>query len=477
MNNSIVYRFLGVACLTFAFAACKTPAILTKTENKTVPVSYTGSQDSTNTATLTWREYFTDPNLISLIETALDNNQELNITMQEIAISQNEIMARQGEYKPFVNLRGGAGVEKAARYTNIGSSEATTDIKPGRETPEPLPDFVIGAYARWEVDIWHKLRNAKKAAATRYLATVEGRNFMVTNLIAEIAGSYYELLALDSQLAIVRSNIEIQTNALAIVKLQKESTRVTELAVQRFQAQLLNTQSLQYNIRQQITVTENRINFLLGRYPQPIQRDTRNFENLLPQAIQAGLPSQLLGNRPDVKQAELELAAAKIDVQVAKANFYPSLGLSASLGLQAFNPIYLAKMPESLVSSLVGDMVGPLVNKNAIKATYYNANAQQIQAVYNYERTLLNAYIEVVNQLSNINNLENSYSLKAREVQALNQSITIANNLFRSARADYVEVLLTQRDALESRFDLIDTKMQQMHATVNIYRALGGGWN
>ena len=477
MDTKIIYRFLGVACLTFAFAACKTPVILTKTENKIVPASYIGSQDTTNAATLTWREYFTDPNLISLIETALDNNQELNITMQEIAISQNEIMARQGEYKPFVNLRGGAGVEKAARYTNIGSSEATTDIKPGRETPEPLPDFVIGAYARWEVDIWHKLRNAKKAAATRYLATVEGRNFLVTNLVAEIASSYYELLALDSQLAIVRSNIEIQTNALAIVKLQKESTRVTELAVQRFQAQLLNTQSLQYTIRQQITVTENRINFLLGRYPQPILRDTGNFENLLPKAIQAGIPSQLLENRPDVKQAELELAAAKIDVQVAKANFYPSLGLSASLGLQAFNPIYMARMPESLLSSLVGDMVGPLVNKNAIKVTYYNANAQQIQAVYYYERTLLNAYIEVVNQLSNINNLENSYSLKAKEVQALTQSITIANNLFRSARADYVEVLLTQRDALESRFDLIETKMQQMHASVNIYRALGGGWN
>lgn len=477
MDTKIIYRFLGVACLTFAFAACKTPVILTKTENKTVPASYIGSQDTTNAATLTWREYFTDPNLISLIETALDNNQELNITMQEIAISQNEIMARQGEYKPFVNLRGGAGVEKAARYTNIGSSEATTDIKPGRETPEPLPDFVIGAYARWEVDIWHKLRNAKKAAATRYLATVEGRNFLVTNLVAEIASSYYELLALDSQLAIVRSNIEIQTNALAIVKLQKESTRVTELAVQRFQAQLLNTQSLQYTIRQQITVTENRINFLLGRYPQPILRDTGNFENLLPKAIQAGIPSQLLENRPDVKQAELELAAAKIDVQVAKANFYPSLGLSASLGLQAFNPIYMARMPESLLSSLVGDMVGPLVNKNAIKVTYYNANAQQIQAVYYYERTLLNAYIEVVNQLSNINNLENSYSLKAKEVQALTQSITIANNLFRSARADYVEVLLTQRDALESRFDLIETKMQQMQASVNIYRALGGGWN
>jgi outer membrane protein, multidrug efflux system len=122
-------------------------------------------------------------------------------------------------------------------------------------------------------------------------------------------------------------------------------------------------------------------------------------------------------------------------------------------------------------------LAGPLINKNAITATYYNANAKQIQAIYNYGKTVLNAYIEVANQLSNISNLGKSYDLKASDVQALNQSITISNNLFRSVRADYMEVLLTQRDALESRFDLIETKMQQMNATVNIYRALGGGWN
>ena len=181
-------------------------------------------------------------------------------------------------------------------------------------------------------------------------------------------------------------------------------------------------------------------------------------------------------NRPDIRQAELELSAAKIDVQVAKANFYPSLGLSADVGLRAFNPIYLGSLPESLIASLVGDLAGPLINKNAIKATYYTANARQIQAIYTYERTVLNAYIEVKNQLSNIGNLQNTYDLKAREVQALNQSITIANSLFSSARADYMEVLLTQRDALETRFDLIETKMQQMNAVVNVYRALGGGW-
>jgi NodT family efflux transporter outer membrane factor (OMF) lipoprotein len=300
---------------------------------------------------------------------------------------------------------------------------------------------------------------------------------MVTNLIAEIANSYYELLALDNQLSIVKKNIEIQNNALEIVKLQKESTRVTELAVRKFEAEVYNTRSLQYDIQQKITETENRINFLVGRYPQHIQRNYQAFSNLVPDTIHAGIPSQLLANRPDIKQAELDLEAARLDVKVARARFYPSLGISASLGYQAFNPSYLLTTPESLIYSLAGDLTAPLINKNAIKATYYSANAKQVQAVYNYERAILNAYIEVANQLSKISNLEKSYDLKSKQVQTLTESITISNDLFKSSRADYMEVLMTQRDALESKFELIETKKEQMNALVNIYRALGGGWN
>jgi outer membrane protein, multidrug efflux system len=477
MPERILYKWVGITCLAFAVAACKIPAVIQKKENRTLPVSYNQSQDSTNTARIKWKAFFTDPYLTVLIDSALKNNQELNITLQEIEIARNEIRARKGEYLPFVGLRAGVGVDKVGRYTNIGASEATTDIAPERETPEFLPNFMIGAFARWEVDIWHRLRNAKKAAVSRYLSSVEGKNFTITNLVAEIAVSYYELLSLDNQLAIVEQNIKIQTNALEIVKLQKEATRVTELAVRRFEAQVLNTRSLQYNIQQRIVETSNRINFLAGRYPQPIPRNSDAFAKLVPASMNAGIPAQLLEHRPDIKQAELGLVAARLDVKVAKANFYPSLGITAGIGLQAFNPNFLLKTPESMIFSLAGDVMAPLINRNSIKAIYFTANARQIQAVYQYERTLLNAHIEVTNQLSNINNLANSYDLKTQEVQALTQSITISNNLFRSARADYMEVLLTQRDALESRFDLIEIKMQQMHATVNLYRALGGGWN
>lgn len=191
----------------------------------------------------------------------------------------------------------------------------------------------------------------------------------------------------------------------------------------------------------------------------------------------AGVPSQLLENRPDIKQAELKLGAAKLDISIAKANFYPSLGLSAAFGFRSYSPLYLASIPQALVASLAGDLAGPLINKNAITATYKNANAKQIQAVYNYERTMLNAYIEVANQLSNIDNLEKNYAMKNNQVQALTQSTDISIKLFKSARADYMEVLLTQRDVLESKMELIETRMRQMNALVNTYRALGGGWN
>jgi NodT family efflux transporter outer membrane factor (OMF) lipoprotein len=473
-----IYQGLSAAFLALAVGACKTPTLVQKNENRTVPSSYVNAsgQDSTNSARTRWREFFTDPNLVALIDTALQHNQELNITRQEIEIASQEVRARRGEYLPSVGLGIGAGVEKAGRYTLQGATEENVEIKPARRTPDPLTDFQVAAVASWEVDIWHKLRTAKKAAVNRYLASVEGKNFMVTNLIAEIANSYYELLALDNQLAIVKQNIGIQTNALELVRLQKESARTTELAVRRFEAQVHNTQAIQYNIQQRIIETENRINFLVGRYPRPIVRDDASFNDLVPKAIQSGLPAQLLQNRPDIRQAEQNLTAAKLDVRVARANFYPALHLSAAVGTAAFNPALLTTLPESMLLSLAGDLAAPLINKNGIKALYYSANARQTQAVYNYERTVLNAYMEVNNQLANISNLEKSYSEKAKEVAALNQSVTISNSLFRSARAEYTEVLFTQRDALESKFDLVETKMQQLNATVNVYRALGGGW-
>ncbi len=475
MNNKIKQIVIGVSlCLTVL--SCGVPKIATLADKKSVPESFDKSKDTINTSNIKWNTFFKDKNLVNLIDVALSQNQELLITLQEIEIAKNDIRMRKGKLLPSIGISAGAGVEKVGRFTSQGAGDATTEIMPGEEFPDPLGDFKIAAVAHWEVDIWKKLRNSKKAAISRYLATVEGKNFVITNLIGEVASSYYELLALDNQLEIVKQNIELQSNALEIVKIQKEAAKATELGVQKFQAEVYDSKSKEFEILQAIKETENRINFLLGRFPQEIIRDKSNFLALAPNVVSTGIPSQLLANRPDIKQAEQELDAAKLDIKVARAEFYPSLDISAAIGLNAFKPSYLTHLPESMLYNLIGDIAAPLINKNAIKAEFLSANARQIQALYNYERVILNAYLEVSNQVSKISNLDKNYNLKLQRVNALQKSIDASNDLFKSARVDYFEVLMTQRDALESKLELVETKKDQLNAMVAVYRNLGGGW-
>lgn len=445
---------------------------------KNMPNQYTlvNNQDTLNTGTLNWKAFFNDDYLIALIDTALKNNQELNIVLQEIAISNNDIQEKKGEYLPFLHLKTGGGIEKEGRFTRYGAVDEQLSIKDGKAFPDPFSDVLLGLQANWEIDVWKKLRNAKKSAVLNYLATVEGKNFMLTNLIAEISESYYELMAFDNLLEIINQNIEIQKDALHVVRQQKQAAKVTQLAVNRFEAQLLNTTNLQFEIKKRIVETENKINFLTARYPSPIKRASVDFTNINIESIKAGIPSQLLVTRPDVRQAEYKLEAAKLDVKVARANFFPSIGITANAGFQSFNPAFLLN-PESIMYNLAGDLLAPLVNRNAIKAAYKTANSEQIQAVYEYEKSILNAYIDVVNQLNKLENYSQSFNTKKEEVVILKQSINIANSLFYAARADYAEVLFTQREALEAKIDLVEIKMQQMSAKVNLYRALGGGWN
>lgn len=471
MRNLFAAGLLAV----LALPAC-VPSLKVQDARRGTPAAYDGGTDTTTTAAVPWAQFHTDPFLRALIDSALASNQELNILLQEVEIARNEARARKGEYLPFVGIGAAAEVDKVGEYTRNGAVEHGLDVKEDTPFPEPFTNYGLSLRATWELDVWKKLRNAKKAAMLRYLGSIEGRNFMVTHLVAEIARSYYELMALDNQLEILRANIAIQQDALDIVKLEKQAAKVTELAVRRFEAEVLKNQSDLYDIQQRITETENRINFLVGRFPQRVQRNSPAFAGLSPAAVLPGVPRQLLAYRPDIRQAELALEAAKLDVKAARAAFYPSLGLSAGVGFNAFDPAFLLESPASLMYNVAGDLVAPLVNRNAIKAMYANANARQIQAVYDYERTVLNAYVEVVNQLSNIRNLRSSYELRSQQVDALSASITISGNLFRSARADYMEVLLTQRDAFESRFELVETRKQQLNAMVDVYQALGGGW-
>jgi efflux transporter, outer membrane factor (OMF) lipoprotein, NodT family len=486
MFKKITYYSIGAACLSLLIWACA-PKVTQKTASKNAPANYnslldtaksangSSSADTTNTADIEWKKYFTDPDLVALIDTALANNQEYNIMLYEINVAQAEVRGRKGIFLPKVDVGVGAGAEKAGRYTRNGAVDNSLEIEPGKPIPEVLPNYGFGANLSWEVDIWRKLRNAKQAAVHRYLASVQGRNFMRTSIIAEIASTYYELLALDNQLNILKQNISIQNNALKTVKMEKTAAKVTELAVRRFEAQVYHTQSMQFVILQKIIETENKLNFLIGSYPKPIKRNSDTFITITHDSIYAGVPSQLLQNRWDIQQAESKLEASKLDIKVAKANFYPTFRITGGIGYEAFNPKLIISSPESMLFSLAGTLVMPLINRNEIQAMYLGASAKQIQAAYNYERSILNAYVEVSNQLAKINNLGNSFKLQKLQVEALNESVTIAGNLFLSARADYMEVLLTQRDALESKMELIETKKEQLKATVLLYKALGGG--
>ncbi|MFD2892687.1 TolC family protein [Flavobacterium chuncheonense] len=475
-NKLTTVAFLGVFALLLH--SCAIPKITSKEAEVGLPTAYSNTAgDRTNTAKVSWKTFFKDPYLQQLIDSTLVNNKEMNIVLQKVNRANNEIQARKGEYLPNLNFGAGADLEKVGKFTRNGAVEENLNIREDERFPEPLANYQLGLYSSWELDVWKKLRNAKKVAVMEYMASVEGKNFLMTNLVAEVANSYYELIALDNQLSNLEANIEIQKNALEIVKLLKESARTTSLAVKRFEAEAQKNESEIYKLKQEIVETENRINFLVGRTPQPVLRNSNDFMQSEPYLLNAGLPSQLLENRPDIRKAELELSAAKLDIKVAKANFYPSFGIKAGVGFEAFNPKFLLNSPESLLYSIAGEALMPLVNRNAIKATYKNASAKQIEAAFEYEQTILKAYTEVVNQMAKIDNLEKTYQFKNSQVEALQESISIANQLFQSARADYMEVLLTQRDALEAKAELIATRKDQMVASVSLYRALGGGWN
>lgn len=471
-------NFLGIISMlvSIVYSGCKTPETILNTNRNPIPQSFGETKDSTNSADIKWKDFFADKNLITLIDTALKNNFDVLMTLQKIEIARNDLRLTKGAMLPTVNSNFSYLQRKFGYYTMDDAGNRTTEITPGKMVPTNLPDYFVGLQTNWEIDIWGKLRNKKKAAFLRYLSSVEGTNLVITNLVSEIAISYYELVALDNELDIIRETLKLQQDALEIIKIQKEAGAANELAVKQFEAEVLNSQGLEFETLQQITQNENKLNFLLGRFPQPIAREKANFTSQIPTQIKAGIPSQLLKNRPDIKQAEFELLATKFDVRAAKAAFYPSFNITGSLGFQSFNTAFLFTSPQSLAYNLLGSLTTPLLNRSAIKNQFKNAKANQIEAMYSYQKTILNGYVEVSNEISNIKNLLQIHDRKTKEVEALTQSIDISNDLFKSGKATYFEVLMTQNRYLLSKLELVNIKKRQYNATVNIYKALGGGW-
>ncbi|MBY0514121.1 MAG: TolC family protein [Gemmataceae bacterium] len=457
-------------------ASCQIPKVRQPDPGPGLPPSFNGWVTPDNSAQLKVEEFFNDPVLIGLIHQGLTGNQELKLLTQDVQIANNEVLLRRGAYLPFITTRAGAGLDRSSAFTPIGAAERQLRAPGDRRFPDPLPDFLVAANFTWQVDIWRKLRNARDAATLRYFATAEGRNYVVTRMVAEIAERYYTLMALDQRMVVLNETIKIQQDNYEIAKLRRDLGRGTELPVQRFLAEVRRSEAEKLVVRQEIVEAENRINFLLGRNPQPVERPPAAFLDLNINTLAVGVPAQLLLNRPDIRQAEREVAAAGLEIKIARAEFFPQLDITGGIGYRAFNPRYLFN-PEALIGNLAGDLVAPLVNRTAIRAVFLTANARQLQSIYNYQRVVLDAYTEVINRVASVENYRRSVELRRQQMEALEASVDVARRLFQNARVEYVEVLLAVRDLLEARTAVIEAKRQYLVGIVYAYQALGGGGN
>jgi NodT family efflux transporter outer membrane factor (OMF) lipoprotein len=472
----------AIACgALLGVPACRIPNLRPAQTGAVLSPSYNGATSPDNSARLRVDEFYSDPALTGLVCQAVANNRELRSLEEDIRIAANEVRRRRGAYFPFVTLGSGVGLNRPSLVSPEGALEEQLDIVPGRRFPNPLPSYGGMLNIGWQVDIWRQLRNARDAATQRYFAAVERRNDFVTRMVADIAQNYYQLMALDQRMATLNRIIALQQQSLQGAMNLVKAARANQLAVQRFQAEVRKNQSEKLIVGQDIIETENQINRLVGRFPQPVERNSAAFFDLTIHALDVGVPAQLLQYRPDIRQAERELVAAGLDIKVARANFFPRLDITAGVGYEAFNPRYLFTL-DALAANVAGNLTAPLINKSAIRADYMNANAQQLQSLYNYQRVIINGFTEVVNQLSRVQNYSRSIELKRLQLQALENAVASASSLFQRPRlneknpVDYLDVLTSQRDLMDARTILINTKQQQLAAIVNVYQALGGGY-
>ena len=471
-------KILPVAALLFV-SGCKTMQPLTQSASLKAPATFENQMDSTGIGSIQWRSFFKDPNLVALIDTALMNNPDLKIAVQRIEAARSNVLLAKGALLPVVGAEVSGGGRKFGDYTMDGVGNYDTNfsdnIDADRRLPAPfLPDYFAGFRSTWEIDIWGKLRTQRKAAYSRFLASEKGRHLVTTSLIAQISSIYYELLAMDSELAIIRKNIALQQSAVENIKIQKEGGRANELGVRQFTAQYLNTQSLEIQINQRIVEAENNLNLLLGRFPQRIQRQGNLSENL-PERVQAGIPSSMLIRRPDIQQAELDLLANNADLQAARLAFLPSLNITGMIGYNAFKSALLFN-PGSLAYSALGGLAAPIFNRKALKAGQKRFEAASIESLYAYNKAILTGFQEVSSSLKKIENTKKISDFKKQEVDVLQQAVATSRDLFLTGYATYLEIITAQKNVLEAELTLTEVQKDQHLALIELYRSLGGGW-
>lgn len=463
--------------LIAGLVACAPPAATPVIKAPALPAQFAASRSgAASIGTVDWHTFFGDPQLGRLIQTAIERNLDLRVAVQRIEVARAHVLRASGARLPTVGLFADASLQKFGRYTMDGAGNASTEIRPGQAVPTHLPDMAFGLEASWEPDLWGRVRNLTGAAQARYLASVEGTHLVISNLVADVAATYFELLSIDRKREILTATIARQTQALEVMRVEKEAGRTNELAVQRFAAELEASKALEAQSLRRARELEHRMSLLLGTMPGPIARNVKLLAQEVPQTFAAGVPSDLLRNRPDIRSAELEVQAARLSVSAARAAFYPRINISAAIGYDAFNPRFLLTTPASLAYRVAGSLFAPLVNRRAIRADLALSEATQVEAMYRYQSVVLRAFIDVASGLADIEQAAEVVARHRARLAAVTSAVSAADALFRAGKATYLEVLLAQQSALDAELEVVTALRDQRLAMVRLYKALGGGW-
>jgi NodT family efflux transporter outer membrane factor (OMF) lipoprotein len=419
------------------------------------------STDSLSMATVSWKELFTDAILQKYITEGLENNIDNRVALQQIIAAQAYLKQGKAGYLPTLN---GTGQYSYQEFSDNGIYASTA----------PYNQYNLGATLSWEADIWGKIRSNKRAFEASYLQTVAAHQAIKTTLVSQIAAVYYQLLSLDEQARITKETIATRTKGLETTQALKEAGDVTEVAVKQTEAQLYTAQAILVDLNEQIHLLENTMSILLGKPSTEIERSTFEAQAIsIP--LETGVPSQLLSNRPDVIAAESSFVQAFELTNVAKSNFYPSITLTASGGIQSldFDNFFDAN---SLFASFVGGLTQPIFNGRKIKTQYEVSKAQQEQALLRFKEAVLVASKEVSDAMFSYKAATDKIAIKEKEFKAYDMASNYSQELLNNGLANYLEVLNAQENALNSRLGLISVRYSKLKATIDLYKALGGGW-
>lgn len=479
----IKQHIFTILALILLASGCKVGKDYVRPETNLPPAYRSGSSltDSTGLADISWRDFFNDSALIDLIDSALVKNYDIQKALKNIEIANQYVRRSKAAFFPQVEAD--VGINQQRRSENFYSSPSSGwygDRGPDENPPDVLYNHQSQYYSilgtSWEIDIWGKLRRQKESAIAEYLQTDEARKAVQTSLIAAIADGYYNLLMLDAQMEVAQRNLRLNDSTLRIVKLQYAAGEVTALAIQQTESQMLIAASLIPSLEQEIAIQENTLMALTGQMPDGILRSSSLISLPTDELFSVGVPLHLMRNRPDVRSAELSLQAANAKVGVAQAMRYPSLTISANVGLNAMMPQNWFSIPGSLLGGFVGGITQPVFSGRRLKTQHEVAKLERDKAELDLHQTILDATTEVSNALIMVQKLAERYEISEQRVATSKLAVENANLLFRSGYASYLEVITAQSNALNSELDLTSIKQRQLNAKVELYRTLGGGW-